>query len=89
MSYIDVVIPLNISGLNQATHHFHEKVTLLQHGYNDQEKYAIWLEKYGSRANNDASTYALLHFRRQISHLLELMLRDADNLQGSLDSLQS
>jgi hypothetical protein len=89
LSYIHVVIPINISGLTQAIHDFHEKVTPLQSGYDEKKKYTVQLEKFGGNANNPASSYALLHFCQQKTYLLELMLKDANNLQGSLNSLQT
>jgi hypothetical protein len=83
LSYVHVIVRINISRLNQAVHHFCEKVTLLQQGYNGKEKKAISMVKYGSKINTEASIFF------EINHLLELMLKDNDNLQGSLDSLQS
>jgi hypothetical protein len=38
LSYIHVVIPINISRLIQAVQQFHEKVTLLRQGNNKKEK---------------------------------------------------
>ncbi len=83
LSYVHIVIPVNISKLSMAFQHFHDKVTLLQKGYVDKEKYTFHLEKYGGQINTNASVFF------HISHLLDLMLRDANNLQGSLSRLQS
>jgi hypothetical protein len=52
-------------------------------GYNNKEKYAVHLEKYGGQINTEASIFF------QISHLLNLMLKDADHLQGSIHSLRA
>ncbi len=38
---------------------------------------------------NDPQKHALLHFCRHITYLMELMLKDADTIQGSLESLQA
>jgi hypothetical protein len=83
LSYIHVIIPVNISGLSAAIQHFCEKVTLLQTGYGKKEKYAVDLEKYGGQINTEASVFF------QINHLLDLMLKDANNLQGSINSLRA
>ncbi len=80
LSYVHIIIPVNISGLSAAVQHFCKKVTLLQAGYGKKEKYAVYLEKYGGQINT-------VFF--QISHLLNLMLKDANNLQGSINSLQA
>ncbi len=49
--YIHVIILVNISGLSMAVKHFCDKVTLLQKGYGDKAKHAVFLEKYGGRIN--------------------------------------
>ncbi len=87
LSYIHVIIPINISRLTGQPQ-FPQKVTCLQSGYDEKKKYAVQLEKFGGNANNPASSRTLLHFCRQITYLLELMLKNANNLQGSLNSLQ-
>jgi hypothetical protein len=44
LSFVQVIIPVNISGLSSAVQHFYEKVTLLQKGYRNKEKYAVYLK---------------------------------------------
>ncbi len=80
LSYIHVVVPINISGLSQSIHHFRNNVHQLQKGYNEKEQKAMLLEKQG-QLKSDGSIFF------QINHLLDLMLKEADNLKGSLDSL--
>jgi hypothetical protein len=41
LSYIYLVIPINISRLTQAINDFCEKVTRLQSGYDEKKKYAV------------------------------------------------
>jgi hypothetical protein len=85
--YIHVVIPINISELLQAIHDFRGKVVTLKTKYTDKVKYATRLDKYGSANTNNPAKHVLLHFRRQLSGLMDLMINDADNLQSSLASL--
>jgi hypothetical protein len=42
--HIHVVVPINISGLNNAIHQFWEKTELLKQGYLEQEKRTVFLE---------------------------------------------
>ncbi len=88
-SYIHVVIPINISGLLQAVMQFRKKFTALKSGYTEKKSYASRLEEYGGMNMNGPQKYALLHFRRHITSLMELMLKDADTIQGSIESLQA
>jgi hypothetical protein len=81
LTYIHVVVPINISRLNQAVHQFCKKVQLLQQGYDGKEKKVVFMEKYSGKVSSDVDDFF------QINHLLELILKDADNLKGSLDSL--
>jgi hypothetical protein len=83
LSYIHVIIPVNISRLSTSVQHFCKKVTQLQAGYGKKEKYTVYLEKYGGQINTEARVFF------QISHLLDLMLKDADNLQVWINSLQA
>jgi hypothetical protein len=89
LSYIHIVILINISGLLQAVMQFREKVTELKSGYTEKKRYANRLDKYGGVNMNDPQKHALLHFRQHITYLMELMLKDADTIQGSLESLQA
>jgi hypothetical protein len=83
LSYMHIVILVNMSRLSAAVQHFCEKVTQLQTGYDKKEKYSVYLEKYGGRLNTEARVFF------QISHFLDLMHKDADNLQSSINSLQA
>jgi hypothetical protein len=89
LSYIHIVIPINISGLLQAIHDFRSKVVTLKTKYTDKGRYANRLEKYGGANTNDLAKHILFHFRRQLSGLMDLMITDADNLQGSITSLRT
>jgi hypothetical protein len=50
--------------------------------------YATRLDKYGGINTNEPAKH-VLHFCRQLSGLMDLMINDADNLQGSLTSLRT
>jgi hypothetical protein len=89
LSYIHVVIPINISGLLQAIHDFCSKVITLKTKYTDKAKYATCLDKYGGSNTNNPAKHVLLHFRLQLSGLMDLMITDADNLQSSITSLRT
>jgi hypothetical protein len=88
LSYIHVVISINISGLLQAIHDFCGKVVTLKTKNTDKARYAAWLDKYGSAYTNNPAKHVLIHFSRQRSGLMYLMIMDADNLQSSLTSLR-
>jgi hypothetical protein len=45
LSYIHIVIPINISGLLQSITQFQEKVTELKAGYTDKKIYAERLDR--------------------------------------------
>jgi hypothetical protein len=66
---------------------FWEKVTALKSGYTDKKKYADCLYKYGGQNMNDPQKHALFHFCRHITYLMDLMLKDANTIQGSIESL--
>ncbi len=89
LSYIHVVIPINISGLLQAIHDFSGKVITLKTKYTNKAKYATRLDKYRGSNTNDPAKHVLLHFRGQLSGLMDLMITDADNLQSSITSLRT
>ncbi len=89
LSYIHVIIPINISGLLHSIDNFHGKVVALKTKYNDKAKYANRLDKYGGANTNDPTKHVLFHFRRQLSGLMDLMITDADNLQSSITSLRT
>jgi hypothetical protein len=89
LSYIHVVIPINISWLLQAIDDFHGKVITLKAKYTNNTKYANRLDKYGGANTNDLAKHVLFHFRRQLSRLMDLMITDTDNLQSSITSLRT
>jgi hypothetical protein len=89
LSNIHVVIPINISGLLQAIHNFCGKVITLKTKYTNKAKYATRLDKYGGSNTNNPAKHVLLHFRQQLSGLMDLMITDTDNLQSSITSLRT
>jgi hypothetical protein len=89
LSYIHIVMPINISGLLQAVTQFWEKVTALKSGYAEKKKYTQCLDKYGSQNMKDPQKHALFHFRQHITYLMDLMLTDADTIQSSIESLRA
>ncbi len=82
-------IPINISGLLQAIHNFRGKVVTLKTKYTDKAKYATCLDKYGGSNTNDPAKHVLLHFCRQLSGLMDLMITDSNKLQSSITSLRT
>jgi hypothetical protein len=89
LSYIHIIVPINISGLLQAVTQFQEKVNALKAGYIDKKLYAERLDRYGGVNMNGPQQHALFHFRRQITYLIYLMLTNADTIQGSIESLRA
>jgi len=89
LSYIHIVVPINISGLLQSVTQFREKVTELKAGYTDKKIYAERLDRYGGMNMNGPQHHALFHYRRQITYLMDLLLTDADTIQGSIESLRA
>jgi hypothetical protein len=63
MSYIHVIIPINISGLLQAIDDFRGKVITLKMKYTNNAKYANRLDKYGGANTKDPAKHVLFHFR--------------------------
>jgi len=53
LSYIPVIIPINISGLLHAIDDFRGKVVALKTKYTDKAKYASRLDKYGGSSPID------------------------------------
>ncbi len=80
LSYIHVIIPINISGVLHAIDNFRGKVVALKTKYTDKAKYANRLDKYGGANTNDPAKDILFHFCQQLSGLIDLMITDADNL---------
>jgi hypothetical protein len=87
LSYVHVIILINISWQLQAIQDFRSKVVILKTKYTDKATYATRLDKYGGVNTNGPASHIPFHFRRQLSGLMDLMIDDADNLQGSLASL--
>jgi hypothetical protein len=89
LSYIHVVIPINISGLLHAIDDFRAKVVVLKSNYVDHKKFANRLDYFGGWSANNHTKHALFHFRQQLSGLMDLMITDADNLQNGIVSLRN
>jgi len=89
LSYIHVVIPINISGLLHAIDDFRAKVVVLKSNYVDHKKFANRLDYFGGWSTNNHTKHALFHFRQQLSGLMDLMITDADSLQSGIVSLRN
>ena len=89
LSYIHVVVPVNISGLLQSVADFRSKIIALRTNYADTAIYAKRLEEYGGGNTNAPAKHVLFHFRRQISGLMELLIKDADVVRTTILSLKS
>jgi len=75
LSYIHVVIPINISGLLHAIDDFRAKVVVLKSNYVDHKKFANRLDYFGGWSANNHTKHALFHFRQQLSGLMCRKLR--------------
>ncbi len=89
LSYIHVVVPINISGLLQSVNNFRAKVAGLKANYGDHKKFANRLDYFGGWSATNHTKHALVHFRQQLSGLMDLMISDADNLQTGILSLRN
>jgi hypothetical protein len=89
LSYIHVVIPINISGLLHSINNFRAKVVILKSNYVDHKKFANRLDYFGGWSATNHTKHALIHFRQQLSGLMDLMITDADNLQSGIISLRN
>jgi hypothetical protein len=89
LSYIHVVIPINISGLLHAIDDFRAKVVVLKSNYIDHKKFANHLDYFGGWSANNHTKHALVHFRQQLSGLMDLMITNADSLQSGIVSLRN
>jgi hypothetical protein len=78
LSYIHVVVPVNISGLLNSVADFRSKIVALKTMYADTAIYSRRLEEYGGMNVNGPGKHLLLHFRRQLTGLLDLLIKDAD-----------
>ena len=89
LSYIHVVVPINISGLLQSINNFREKVAVLKANYVDHKKFANRLDYFGGWSATNHTKHALVFFRQQLSGLMDLMISDAGALQGNIISLRN
>jgi hypothetical protein len=89
LSYIHAVVPVNISGLLQSVADFRSKIIVLKTTYSDNAIYSNRLEQYGGINTNGLAKHLLLHFRRQITGLMDLLIKDADTLRTTILSLKS
>ena len=89
LSYIHVVVPINISGLLQSINNFRAKVAVLKANYVDNKKFANRLDYFGGWSATNHTKHALVLFRQQLSGLMDLMMTDADNLQSNIISLRN
>jgi hypothetical protein len=62
LSYIHVIIPINISGLLSALGDFRNKVVVLKSNYTDNKRYANRLDQYRGVYSHDPAKHALFHF---------------------------
>jgi hypothetical protein len=62
LSYIHVVVPVNISGLLKSVVDFHSKIVVLKTNYAEMAVYTKRLEEYGGVNTNGPSKHLLFHF---------------------------
>ncbi len=89
LSYIRAVVPVNISGLLQSVADFRSKIVVLKTTNSDNAIYSNRLKQYGGINTNGPAKHLLLHFRRQITGLMDLLIKDADTLPTTILSLKS
>ena len=89
LSYIHVVVPVNISGLLNSVADFRNKIVALKTMYSDTAIYSRRLEEYGGVNVNGPGKHLLLHFRRQLTGLMDLLIKDADIIRTTVISLKS
>jgi hypothetical protein len=63
LSYIHVVVPVNISGLLKSVADFCSKILVLKTNYADTAIYTKRLQEYGGINTNGLSKHLLFHFR--------------------------
>ena len=61
----------------------------LKANYVDHKKFANRLDYFGGWSATNHTKHALVHFRQQLSGLMDLMITDADNLQSGIISLRN
>jgi len=86
LSYIHVVVSVNISDLLLAVDAFRSKIVVLKTNYADTASYSKRLQDYGGPNTNNPAKHILVHFRRQLSGLMDLMIKDADILRNAITS---
>ncbi len=89
LSYIHVVVPVNISGLLSSVADFRSKIVALKTMYSDTAIYSRRLEEYGGMNVNGPGKHLLLHFRHQLTGLMDLLIKDADVIRTTVLSLKS
>jgi hypothetical protein len=89
VSYIHTVVPVNISGRLKSITDFRSKIIVLKTNYADTAIYSNRLEQYGGVNTNGPAKHLLLHFRRRISGLMDLLIKDTDVLRTTILSLKS
>ena len=62
LSYIHVVVPINISGLLHAINNFREKVVVLKANYVDYKKFANRLDYFGGWSATNHTKHVLVLF---------------------------
>ncbi len=62
LSYIHIVVPINISGLLQSVNNFRAKVAGLKANYVDHKKFANRLDYFGGWSATNHTKHALVHF---------------------------
>jgi hypothetical protein len=73
LSYIDAIVPINISGLVQAVHNFHHDIVCLQKVYQECRQPGGVHDKW---------------FHMRLINLLDLSLADANSMLANLESLR-
>jgi hypothetical protein len=63
LSYIHMVVPVNISGLLKSIADFRSKIVVLKTNYADTAVYTKRLQEYGGINTNGLSKHLLFHFR--------------------------
>ena len=89
LSYIHVVVPINISGLLNSVADFKSKIIALKTMYSDNSILANRLEQYGGMNVNGPGKHLLFHFRRQLTGLMDLLIKDSDIIRTTVLSLKN
>ncbi len=65
LTYIHVIVPVNISGLLKLIADFSSKIVVQKTNYADTGVYTKRLQEYGGINTNSLSKHILFHFRRK------------------------